>query len=246
MPVHIRAKKGEVAPVVILPGDPDRAEYIAGKYLQDVRCYTEYRKMLGFTGMRNGIPVSVQTTGMGGPSAAIMIEELCMLGADLFIRIGTCGSISETVPMGTLLAAQTAMDSGALVKQLTGLEQYPPAADFHLLRLMVDQAARSKQQLVPGTVASMDLFYDPRDAINRKMAQAGVLALEMETAALYTIAALQQKKAASLLVVSDYIPDQTRLSPERILHGVDQLCQIVMDCLPDFVAYSPAGNGADG
>lgn len=231
MPIHIQAEEGQVAPWVLLPGDPDRTQYIAEKFLTDPVCYTDYRRMVGYTGSWNGIPVSVQTTGMGGPSAAIILHELKMLGVKGFIRIGTCGSIQDDLPTGSLLVAQAAMDSGSLVEQLCGLPQLPAVADFNLLQTIVKCSASRKTSPILGTVGSMDLFYDTDSDRFKRMQKCGILALEMETAALYTVAGLNGCSAASLLVVSDYIPTKERLEPEKILSGVDTICRIALNSI---------------
>lgn len=208
MSIHIGAKAGEIAEVVLLPGDPLRAKHIADNLLTDAVLYNEVRGMYGYTGYYNGHRVSVQGTGMGLPSHMIYVSELIQdYGAKVLIRIGTCGGICNDVNLREVIVASSAStDSSAVGRYFPGMT-YAPTADFELLNKVVRNAEKMNQQLKVGSVLSSDLFYHfPEEGDAYKLWQDyGVLAVEMETAGLYMLAARHKIKALSLLTVSDHI-----------------------------------------
>ena len=227
MPVHIKAEKKDIAPFVLMPGDPDRATYIAEKYLTDVRCYTDYRKMYGYTGLYEGMPVSVQTTGMGTPSVAIITEELIMLGAKVLMRVGTCGALQPEMKLGDVIISSAAWGSRDIVKEITGSELYSPVPDS---KLMID-CYEANREISPGKfhlgpIGTVNLFYSDPVAFNAPLAELGCCALEMESAAIFSIAAKKNVAAASMFTVSDLIQDpknMVRASDQVILEGVDRM-----------------------
>lgn len=214
MGIHIDAKPGDVAPVVLLPGDPLRAQAIAERWLSDVICYNRVRNALGFTGTYHGRRVSVQGTGMGMPSHGIYVHELVHHhGARTLLRVGTCGAIQEHVQLrDVILAMSASTDSGMNRKRFGGLD-FAPTADFELLRrahrIGLDRGARVQV----GGVVSSDFFYDDHPESWRLWARYGLLAMEMETAELYTVAARDRVRALSLLTVSDHVIGGAMMTP---------------------------------
>lgn len=206
MSTHIGANDGDIAPVVLLPGDPLRAKWIAEHFLQDARCYNEVRGMLGFTGTWRGQRVSVQGTGMGQPSAAIYITELLReYGVHTLVRVGSCGALREDVAVrDVILASGACTDSSMNRIRFEGYD-YAPVADFSLLSAAAATAADIGVRSHVGLLFSSDSFYSPRPDITARMAEFGVLGVEMEASALYTIAAGNGARALTVCTVSDHI-----------------------------------------
>ncbi|MEC0232366.1 purine-nucleoside phosphorylase [Paenibacillus alba] len=206
MSIHINAKSGEIAESILLPGDPLRAKYIAETFLQDVHCYNEVRGMLGFTGVYKGKRISVQGTGMGVPSISIYVTELLReYGAKQLIRVGTCGGIQQDVKVRDVIIAMTASTDSSANQLLFPGFNFAPSADFDLLRKAY-QASLDKQLSVKvGNILTADTFYRESMEPVKKLAEYGVLAVEMESSALYTLAAKHQAKALSILTVSDHL-----------------------------------------
>ena len=160
-PVHIRAEPGDFADNVLLPGDPRRATYIAENFFEDAELITEERGMLGYTGTYKGEPVSVQTTGMGCPSASIATEELIQLGVKNLLRVGTCGSYGDGMQLGDLVVATAATPQDGTVSALTQGVPYAPAAHFDLVHAAYHAAEDAGRRTFMGPIVSSDLFYDP-------------------------------------------------------------------------------------
>jgi len=207
MSTHIGAKPGEIAPRVLLPGDPLRAKWIAETYLEDAKCYSNVRGMLGFTGTYEGVSVSVQGSGMGMPSASIYYHELLAeYGATSLIRVGSCGALTEDLQLRDVVAASASSTDSAMNRvRFDGLVDYAPVASFELLRTAVDVAAALGVPVHVGQVFAADAFYTDRPDLFDRLAAYGVLAVEMESAALYTLAARFKARALTLLTVSDHI-----------------------------------------
>ncbi len=205
MSIHIEAKAGEIADVVLLPGDPLRAQFIAENFLEDAYCYTKVRNMFGFTGTYKGKRISVQGTGMGQPSISIYANELfSSYGVQTAVRIGTCGAVHASTKVRDVILAQSACSDSANLVQRFGHLHYAPTADFSLLYKAYETAKALSLPVLCGPVTSTDLFYDENETW-KLWAQYGVLAMEMETAELYTLAAKYGRKALSILTVSDHI-----------------------------------------
>jgi DeoD family purine-nucleoside phosphorylase len=228
MPIHLRAEPGDYAPAVLCPGDPRRADYIARTHLTGARQVNGERGLLGFTGTYQGRPLSVQTTGMGGPSAAIVFEELAQLGVQRVVRVGTCGALLPHLHLGDTVVAVSAAPVDRTVATYTGGEAYAPTADWRLVSAAVAEARRVGGQFHVGQVASSDVFYEPDPARPTRLAALGVLALEMEAAVLYTVAALRGLAAVTLLTVSDalYGEAPVRIGDDELQAGVDRMVQI--------------------
>src|ERR671927_937005 len=191
MPIHVRAEPGEYADACLLPGDPLRAKYIAETYLDDAVERNAERGMLGYTGTWNGKPVSVQATGMGCPSAAIVMEELVQLGVKRFVRVGTCGGLQPDMQLGDLIVALTAIPADSTAQHLIGSDTHCPTADWELIHGAVHAAKEVGQPMRVGPIVSSDLFYNPDGGQYERWSKRGILAVEMEAAALFTVAALR-------------------------------------------------------
>lgn len=205
MSIHIGAKQDEIAETVLLPGDPLRAKYIAETFLENIHCYNGVRNMFGYTGTYKGKRISVQGTGMGVPSISIYINELMQdYNVQNLIRVGTCGAIQKDVKVRDVIIAMSASTDSQMNRLTFGGVDYAPTADFDLL-LKAYEAGREKGlNLKVGNVFTEDMFYND-NAEHEKWAQYKILAVEMETSALYTLAAKFDRKALSVLTVSDHI-----------------------------------------
>jgi purine-nucleoside phosphorylase len=206
MSIHIGAKQGEIAESILLPGDPLRAKYIAETFLEDAVCYNEVRGMLGFTGTYKGKRISVQGTGMGVPSISIYVNELIReYGVKNLIRVGTCGGIQKDVKVRDVIIAMTSCtDSNMNHLTFPGFD-FAPCANFDLLKTAYEAGVNKGLHVRVGNILTADVFYrDSMDPV-KKLGEYGVLAVEMETAALYTLAAKYGVNALSILTVSDHI-----------------------------------------
>jgi purine-nucleoside phosphorylase len=204
--VHIGAKPGEIAETVLMPGDPLRAKHIAEHFLEDVSCYNEVRGMLGFTGKYKGKRVSVQGSGMGVPSIAIYANELIReYGAKRLIRVGTCGAMQRHVQVRDLILAQAACTDSGMNRNAFGGWDFSPIASFSLLKTAYEQAVSRGLRVHVGNIFTSDLFYRDDQSIVQKFMDHGVLAVEMETTALYTLAAKHGVEALTILTVSDHL-----------------------------------------
>lgn len=206
MSIHIGAKQGEIAETVLLPGDPLRAKFIAETFLEDVICYNEVRGMYGFTGTYKGKRISVQGTGMGIPSTAIYVNELIQsYGVKNLIRVGTCGGVKDHVHVRDLVIAMTASTDSSFTTHIVPQFHFSPTADFHLLKNAYEIAMEKEKTVHVGNILTADAFY--RDSMDRvkNLGTYGVLAVEMETTALYTLANKFNVRALTILTVSDHI-----------------------------------------
>lgn len=231
MSVHIGAEPGQIAPRVLLPGDPLRAKWIAETYLADATCYSTVRNMLGFTGTYRGVEVSVQGTGMGMPSAAIYAEELLAeYGVTTLVRVGSCGALAESLHLRDVVAAiGSSTDSGMNRLRFDGLVDYAPVADFGLLRTAVDVAAEHGVQMHVGPIMASDVFYHPRPDLYDRLAEYGVLAVEMESAALYTLAAKFRARALTILTVSDHLKTGEHMIAQDREQSFHDMAKIALD-----------------
>lgn len=231
MTTHIAAKSGEIADTVLLPGDPLRAKYVAEKYLSNPILYNEIRGALGYTGNYHGKRVSVQATGMGIPSISIYINELIKgYHAKQLIRIGTAGSISPKLHVNDLLLTQAAGTTAALKEQyFAGAITYLPPANFKLLSQAYTFACEHALPAQIGNVLSEDCFYDDSDYIHRLAAQYGITAVEMETAALYTLAAKYQVKALGIMTISNSLLTGEEISAVQRERNLDQMIKLALE-----------------
>ncbi|MCM3622017.1 purine-nucleoside phosphorylase [Brevibacillus borstelensis] len=206
MSVHIGAKPNDIAETILLPGDPLRAKYIAENFLEDAVCYNTVRNMLGFTGTYKGQRVSVQGTGMGVPSISIYIHELMeSYGVQNLIRVGTCGAIQEDIKVRDVIIAMSSSTDSQVNRLRFNQVDFAPTADFDLLHKAYQAAVGRDLSVKVGSVFTSDTFYQESLDLYKKLASYQVLAVEMETTALYTLAAQFKCKALSILTVSDHI-----------------------------------------
>jgi DeoD family purine-nucleoside phosphorylase len=231
-PVHVRAEPGDFAESVLLPGDPLRAQYIAENFFEDARLVTKERGMLGYTGTYKGETVSVQATGMGCPSASIVTEELIQLGARNLLRVGTCGGYHGDLQLGDLIVATAATPQDGTVSSITQGVPYAPAAHFDVVHAAHHAAENAGRRTFVGPIVSSDLFYDPEDEPATLWSNLGVLAVEMEAAVIFTIAAIRGVRAGCLLTVSDTIgAEVVRIGDEELRDAVDNMMALALDTL---------------
>jgi DeoD family purine-nucleoside phosphorylase len=230
VPIHIRAEPGEYGEACLLPGDPLRARYIAETYLDGAVERNSERGMLGYSGEYQGSPVSVQATGMGCPSAAIVMEELVQLGVKRFLRVGTCGGLQQDLELGDLIVAVSAVPADGTARHYVGGEPHCPTADWELVHGAVHAAKELDQPLRVGAIVSSDTFYDPDPERHRRWSERGVLGVEMEAAVLFTIGALRSVQAGCLLTVSDIVIGEqfTRISDEDLRAAVDRMTRVAL------------------
>lgn len=206
MSVHIGAKQGEIAETILLPGDPLRAKFIAETYFENISCYNEVRGMLGFTGTYKGKRISVQGTGMGIPTTSIYVNELISeYGVKNLFRVGTCGAMQEHVHVRDVVLAQASCTDSSMNRHVFGGYDFSPIASFPLLKGAYDNGIAKGLNLHVGNIFSSDMFYRDDKSIVQKLMDYGVLAVEMETTALYSLAAKFGVNALTILTVSDHL-----------------------------------------
>jgi purine-nucleoside phosphorylase len=227
-PIHVRAAPGDVAPIVVLVGDPGRAVRTA-ELLADAHCYNEFRGLIGYTGTWRATRVSVQTTGMGCPSAAIVCEELAMLGARTLIRLGTCGAVQRDMRATDLVIATAACPLDGTTPTYLGGDAFAPAATFRVTRALVDAAEAAGVRHHVGVVATEDALYAVRDAWAERWQARGVLAQEMEASAIFTVAALRGMEAGCVLVASNHAGHHERLPDAKLQPAIDAMIRIGLD-----------------
>jgi purine-nucleoside phosphorylase len=227
---HISAEKGYFAPSILLPGDPLRAQHIAENFLEDAKLVNEVRNMLGYTGTYEGIPVSVMGTGMGIPSASIYATELITeYGVERLIRVGSCGGILPSVELrDVVLAIGACTDSGVNRVRYGGYD-FSATADFELLRAAADAAESRGISVKVGNVHSADLFYNPDPAAFDRMEAMGVLAVEMEAAGLYGVAAEKGGRALTIATVSDHVRTGASTTSEERQQTFDEMVVIALE-----------------
>jgi purine-nucleoside phosphorylase len=229
VPIHVRAEPGDYAEACLLPGDPLRARYIAEKFLEGAKQRNSERGMLGYTGTYRGRPVSVQASGMGCPSAAIVIEELVQLGVERIVRVGTCGGLQPDLALGDLIVAVSAVAADSTAQHLVG-EPHVPTADWELVHAAVHAAKELGKPVRVGPIVSSDLFYNPDGGQYERWSDRGILAVEMEAAVLFTLGALRKVKTGCLLTVSDVVVEGEfrRISDEEMRAAVDQMTELAL------------------
>jgi len=231
VPIHLRAEPGDYAEACLLPGDPLRAKYIAETFLTDVVQVNAERGLLGFTGTYDGSRVSVQATGMGCPTAAIVMEELVTLGVKRFLRVGTCGGLQLDLHIGDLVVALSAVPADGTARHYVDGEPHAPTASWDLVHAAVHAAKELGLPVRVGPIVSSDTFYDPDSGRHNRWSQRGLLAVEMEAAVIFTIAALRGVQAGCLLTVSDYAVHGeavARISDEELQAAVDRMTRLAL------------------
>jgi DeoD family purine-nucleoside phosphorylase len=233
VPIHVRAEPGHYAEACLLPGDPLRARYIAETYLDGAVQRNSERGMLGYTGEYEGRPVSVQATGMGCPSAAIVVEELVQLGVKRMLRVGTCGGLQPDMALGDLIVAVSAVPADATARHLVGTDQHVPTASWELVHGAVHVAKEIDQPVRVGPIVSSDLFYNPDEGQYERWSGRGILAVEMEAAVIFTLAAMRGVEAGCLLTVSDVVVEGEfkRISDEELRAAVDRMTRVALSAV---------------
>jgi DeoD family purine-nucleoside phosphorylase len=234
MPIHLRAEPDDYAPAVLVPGDPRRAKYIAETFFDPgARCVNEERAMLGFTGTFKGKPLSVQSVGMGGASAAIYYTELAeQLGAKRIIRVGTAGGLATGLRMGDTVVAVSATSDDPMIDILTHGDPHAPTADWRLVELASRLARERGATVHVGPIVTSAIFYDTRPGMAKRWKDRGHLAIEMEAAILYTLGAIMGFEAMALMTISDLIGDEgdtERISDAELKAGVDKMMEVACD-----------------
>lgn len=230
MSTHIAAKPGEIAETILLPGDPLRAKWIAETFLEDAKLYSSVRNMFGYTGTYQGHRVSVQGTGMGAPSIGIYAHELFdEYGVQKAIRVGTSGGLAPTKLRDVVIAMTASTDSNINRRDNNGLD-FAPSASFELLEKAVAKARALGIDFHVGGIASGDLFYDSTDSLEH-WKKLGILALEMETNQLYTLAAKFRRQALSIVTVSDMMDGSGHTSSEERETGFRAMVEIALATL---------------
>lgn len=233
MSIHIGAKPGQIAPTVLMPGDPLRAKHFAETLLEDPVCFNEVRGMLGYTGKYKGKTVSFMGSGMGMPTMSIYINELVMdYDVRTIIRVGTCGALQPNLNVGDVVLAMTASTDSHVNKLRFGGMDYAPAANFDLLLKAYEAAKKMGIDAHVGGMFAGDTFYhDDRDWW-KKWAEYGVLVVEMETNALYTLAAKFKIDALSILTVSDSLVTGEAASADEREKKYTQMAEIALEIVP--------------
>ena len=213
-PIHLQPT-APLAERVLLPGDPGRALLLAQSLLSEPRMFNHHRGLWGYTGeARDGHPLTIQSTGMGGPSAAIVMAELAELGARTLVRAGTCGALAQALSLGDLLIVTEALAADGTSRALGGADRVSPDRD------LLDRLIAAGTGALHGLVVSSDLFYDSPDGAEEGWRGRGALAVEMETATLFALAARRDLRAACVLLVSDLVlPTRARIEPEALHEG---------------------------
>jgi DeoD family purine-nucleoside phosphorylase len=230
MPIHLRAEQGDYADACLLPGDPLRARYIAETYFENAVQVNGERGLLGYTGEYEGKRVSVQGTGMGCPGATIVFEELVQLGVTKLVRVGTCGGLQPHHALGDLIVALTAVPADATAAHLVGNEPHCPTASWSLIHGAVHVAKEMSQPMHVGPIVSSDLFYNPDGGQYERWSKRGVLAVEMEASALFTVGAIRGVESGCLLTVSDIVVEGEfkRISDDELKAAVDRMTRVAL------------------
>ncbi len=231
MPIHLRAESGDYAPNVLCPGDPRRATYIAETFFDEGwRCVNDERGLLGYTGTFEGRPISVQTTGMGCPSSGIVFEELVMLGARRLVRVGTCGGLLDEMRMGDTVIGISATAEDETPLRLAQMDSYAPTATFTLAETAAGLAREHGGAAVHvGPILTSGVFYDPDPNTFARWKRAGHVAVEMEAAMMYTVAAVHRIESLAMMTVSDILGEDgatERISDDELKRGVDDMMLI--------------------
>jgi len=233
MTIHIGAKQGQIAPTILLPGDPLRAKYFAETLLQEVSCFNQVRGMLGYTGRYGDKRVSIMGTGMGIPSLAIYVHELVTeYGVKTLIRVGTCGALQPHLKLGDIVLAMAASTNSHINRLRFGGMDYAPTASFPLLLKAYEVAVARGVRVHVGGILSSDTFYEDDPEWWKKWAAHGALVVEMETAGLYTLAAKFKVDALSVLTVGDSIVSGEASTSEQRERAFPLMAEIALEIAP--------------
>ena len=227
---HINAADGAFAETILMPGDPLRAKYIAENFFENAKEVTNVRNMLGYTGTCKGMRISVMGSGMGIPSASIYCKELITeYGARCIIRVGSCGAVRTDIKLCDIVIAQGACTNSNVNRIRFRGYDFAAIADFDLLEKAVNSARTHRLPVRVGNLFSADLFYTPEPEVFEVMARHGVLAVDMEAAGLYGVAAEFGARALAICTVSDIIPTGEQLSSDERQNSFDEMIEIALD-----------------
>jgi purine-nucleoside phosphorylase len=230
MTTHIGAKPGDIAETVLLPGDPYRAKWAAETFLDNPTCINQVRGMLGYTGTWQGHRVTIQGSGMGMPSLSIYVNELIRdFGAKTLIRIGSAGGMAVKVKIRDVILAMTASSISTPSRNILREINYAPTADWSLLEAAVTAARKMGVAPHVGSIYSSDTFYDERPDLNEQMVRHGILAVEMEAAELYTLAARHDCRALAVLTISDHLGTGEALPAEDRERSFGEMVEIALN-----------------
>jgi purine-nucleoside phosphorylase len=234
MSLHIGAKEGQIAKSILLPGDPLRAKFIAEQLLEGAECFNQVRGMYGYTGIYKGKRVSVMGTGMGMPSHSIYVHELIAdYKVENLVRVGTCGAIQEGLKIGDVVLAMTASTDSQMNKLAFDGIDFAPSANFDLLLAAWQKAQARGMQVSVGGIVSSDVFYNDDNPEWWKMFEKyGILVVEMETNALYSLAARFNARALSILTVSDNIQTGDNASHQQREQGFLAMAELALEIVP--------------
>ncbi|KGM38607.1 Purine nucleoside phosphorylase [Olavius algarvensis spirochete endosymbiont] len=240
MSIHIEASKTAVAPRVLLPGDPLRAKFIAENYLSDTRRYNEVRGMYGYTGIYKGKQISVQGTGMGMPSHAIYVHELInFYDVKTLIRIGSCGSMQPNIGLRDIILAISASTNSAIINRRFDGMNFAPTANWELITVATKHAQNLGIDIKAGNILSSDVFYDEDPESWKNWAKYGVLAVEMEAAALYTLASQFGVRALCILTVSDSLVSGEKTSAQEREKSFTQMMELALETAVEIDTSQP-------
>ena len=233
MSIHIGAEQGQIAPTVLLPGDPMRAKFIAETLLEDAFCYNEVRGMLGFTGRYGDKRVSVMGSGMGIPTLSIYVNELVNeFGVKTLIRVGTCGALQPYLKIGDVVLAMSSSTNSHINKLRFNGMDYAPTASFQLLLKAYEAAQERGVKVYVGSMFASDTFYSDDPDWWKIWAEYGALVCEMETAGLYTLAAKFKVDALSVLTVSDSLVTGEASTSEQRERSFPLMAEIALEISP--------------
>ena len=229
---HIEAKENEFAKTVLMPGDPLRAKFIADNFLDDVKCITRVRNMFGYTGTYKGKPISVMGSGMGIPSISIYATELYKdYGVENIIRIGSCGAVRDDIKVRDVIVGMAASTDSNVNRQRFNNFDFAACADFSLLQKVVNTAEKINKKVHVGNVFTADLFYTPQPEMFALMEKYGILAVEMEAAGLYGVAAEYGKKALAVFTVSDHIKTGEQTSADERENTFKDMMELTLESI---------------
>lgn len=229
---HIEAKQGDFAETVLMPGDPLRAKFIAENFLENAKCVTQVRNMFGYTGTYKGKPISVMGSGMGIPSISIYATELYKdYGVENIIRIGSCGAVRDDIKVRDIVIGMAASTDSMVNRQRFNHCDYAATADFSLLQKVVNTADKMGQNVRVGNIFTADLFYTPQPEMFAVMEKYGVLAVEMEAAGLYGVAAEYGKKALTVLTVSDHIKTGEQTTAQERQNTFKEMMELTLESI---------------
>ncbi|WP_076417904.1 purine-nucleoside phosphorylase [Colwellia sp. UCD-KL20] len=229
---HIEAAPNDFAKTVLMPGDPLRAKFIAENFLDDAKCVTRVRNILGYTGTYKGQPISVMGSGMGIPSISIYATELYKdYGVENIIRIGSCGAVRDEINVGDVIIGMSASTDSNVNRMRLNQCDFAATADFGLLQKVANTAEKINKKINVGNVFTADLFYTPQPEMFALMEKYGILAVEMEAAGLYGVAAEYGKKALAVFTVSDHIKTGESMSADERETSFKDMMELTLESI---------------